>query len=72
VVFFDHSSSLLRRVVMRDGAGFTVTLFSDWKEIAGVKCATKREAYRLGKYFGHWEEGKPHAVETLREVVQLR
>jgi hypothetical protein len=68
VASFDHSTYVLKRVLHQRDGKFTLTIFSAWKDVEGIKLATKRSVYVLQGLFDHRDTGRPDRIDVIAEV----
>jgi hypothetical protein len=71
VAYFDTTSHFLRRILLPErSGGFRCLFYSravEWGG-SGLRLATRRTAYRLGRLYGHLDRRAIEYVETLSEM----
>jgi hypothetical protein len=69
VVSFDRSSHIMRRVLWKKAGGaLSLTLFSDWREVAGLRIPARRDTYFLDGPHSHWDASKPDRTDRLEDL----
>jgi hypothetical protein len=68
LLYFDRSTMVLKRKLDQRDGKFTMTLFSTWKDVGGVKLATKRSSYRLASRYDHRDAGRPDWIDVLTDL----
>jgi hypothetical protein len=68
VASFDRSTRLLKRALWKRKDGLLLTLFSEWKEIAGIRVATRRDAWILKTLNDHFDLIRPDRTDRLEEI----
>jgi hypothetical protein len=68
LAWFERGTGLLSRVLIRDSAGrLALCIFTEWKDVSGVRFAVRREIHLLKDFYERWD--RPDAVDSLSELA---